>query len=196
MLLKCQDIQCELASVLDGQETSRSNGFYCTSYQRASGMVVEAGNLIDAVCTIYRTAMCLTQGHSTNWRKLLRKAEIILHTAPEIASVAPSTDLLPPEASYTTASESSVASSTSSMGSNTPSRPSDLVALAGEQLVQNAQVFKELIKPEVSVGWSDMESTPSNGGGKRILSLSPETTQLTHIRRRINIADSVDDDSS
>ncbi len=62
LLLKCQDIQCELASVLDGQESSKSDGFYGISYQRASGIVVETGHLIDAVCSIYRTAATLSQG--------------------------------------------------------------------------------------------------------------------------------------
>ena len=134
-------------------------------------------------------------GQSPDWRKLLRKAEIVLHAAPEIATISPSDELLPPETDFTS-SDSSVASSTTSMGSNTPSRPSELVLLAGQQLVQNTQAFKELIKPEVNIGWTDIDGmTPSNGG-KRIFPSSPGTTQLTHIRRRINIADSVDDESS
>ena len=142
-------------------------------------------------------------GHAAvDWRKLLRKAEIILHTAPEIADVATSSELLPPVSFFSDRSSSlSSVSSSSSTGSGirtTPTRPSDIVVLASQQLVQNTQVLKDLIKPKLNIGWTDIDggSTPTMSGGKRLSPTSPGTTQLTHIRRRINIADSVDDDSS
>ena len=73
LLLKCQDIQFELASVLDGQENSRPSGFYSASYQRAVGVVTETGNLVDAICSLYKTGNPLAEG------KFAKKLMIIYH---------------------------------------------------------------------------------------------------------------------
>ncbi|XP_033643504.1 kinesin-like protein KIF14 [Asterias rubens] len=150
LLHKCQDIQFELASVLDGRDR-RSVSAYGQSYRRAGSMIRQTEDLTSAMCAINRIMGPLESGDEIDWDQLSNNLEALLQLSSDLTLTSSSCSILPTPS----CSDCSYASVESAASSNTLAcRPNHLVSLAGQQLLQSLARFKEFLKSEESLGRS------------------------------------------
>ncbi|XP_022084311.1 kinesin-like protein KIF14 isoform X2 [Acanthaster planci] len=148
LLHKCQDVQFELASVLDGRD-KRLDSAYGHGYRRAGQLILQASQLTNTVVAINRIASPLAAGEVIDWCQLLLLVQALLQVGPALAAAASSCCLLPTPS----CSECSDVSLESSVSSATLAcRPNHLVSLAGQQLVQSLARFQEFLVSQTQDG--------------------------------------------